>query len=71
MSSPLPGHEPCDAFIDIGPFRFECNGHLPGVTDRVRRYHDGKITHNALSPGDVGDVDVTFWTMLDDDDSPG
>ena len=56
-------HEPCAEFIDIGPFRFECDGHLPGVVKRARKCHGGKISHHATSPGDVGDVDVTFWTL--------
>lgn len=57
---------PCDEYIDIGPFRFECDGHLPGdAAQRARDYHGGKLTHHATSPQAVGDVDVTFWTMVD------
>ena len=55
---------PCSEYIDIGPFRFECSGHLPGYERRARDYHGGKVTHYATSPQAVGDVDVTFWTRL-------
>jgi hypothetical protein len=54
-------HEPCAEYFDIGPFRFECDGHLPGTI----KSHDGKLAHHATSPGAVGDVDVTFWTMVE------
>lgn len=60
--------EPCPETFDIGPFRFECDGHLPGVRERAIRYHDGKVTHISTSPQEVGDVDVTFWTNISDDD---
>lgn len=59
--------EPCDEYIDIGPFRFECDGHLPGAVKRAREYHGSKLTHHATSPQMVGDVDVTFWTYVEDD----
>jgi hypothetical protein len=59
-------HEACDEYFDIGPFRFECDGHLPGAAERARKYHGGKLTHHATSPEDVGDVNVTFWTMVSD-----
>lgn len=49
--------EPCDAFIDIGPFRFECVGHTGGP-----RARQGKIMHVSGGPEEVGDVIVTFWT---------
>jgi hypothetical protein len=58
------GHEACSEYIDIGPFRFECDGHLPGFERRALDYHDGKVTHHATSPQQVGDVDVTFWTWV-------
>ena len=65
---PSQQHEDCAEYFDIGPFRFECDGHLPGAADRARLYHDGKLSHHATSPGDVGDVDVTFWTQVEGED---
>lgn len=61
-------YEDCAEYIDLGPFRFECDGHLPGVVERAVTYHDGKIAHHATSPQEVGDVDVTFWTQVDMND---
>lgn len=58
---------PCDAHIDIGPFRFECDGHDPGARERAVRHHGGQLTHQSSSPRQVGDVEVTFWTMVDDE----
>ncbi len=55
---------PCSEVFDIGPFRFECDGHIPGAERRAALYHGGKLTHHATSPQDVGDVDVTFWTWV-------
>ena len=68
MRVATPQHGACDEYFDIGPFRFECDGHLPGAKYRAVKYHGGKLTHHSTSPGDVGDVDVTFWTMVADDD---
>lgn len=56
--------EPCAEVFDIGPFRFECAGHLPRARERAVLYHDGKLTHQSTSRQDVGDVDVTFWTIV-------
>lgn len=64
----MSGNEPCTEYIDVGPFRFECGGHLAGARERAIRYHGGKIAHHALSPQDVGDVDVTFWTWAQPED---
>lgn len=58
---------PCAEYIDVGPFRFECDGHHEGYERNARKYHGGKVTHHATSPQQVGDVDVTFWTLLDGD----
>lgn len=58
--------EPCPEFFDIGPFRFECDGHIAGAHYIAKRYHGGKLAHHVTSRGDVGDVDVTFWTMTDE-----
>ena len=55
---------PCSEYFDIGAFRFECDGHLPGVEQRAVEYHGGKVTHRASSPGHVGDVDVEWWTLV-------
>lgn len=57
---------PCSEYIDIGPFRFECDGHLDGHLRRARQWHGGKVVHRATSPQDVGDVDVTFWTWAEE-----
>ena len=58
-------HEACQEFVDIGPFRFECDGHLPGARRRAIEYHGGKLEHHATSPQDVGDVDVTFYSWVE------
>lgn len=55
--------EACAEFVDIGPFRFECAGHLPGVRQWARRYQNGRLRHDsALTPRDDGDVEVAWWT---------
>lgn len=55
----------CGEFIDIGPFRFECNTQHVGSREALFAYHGGKQTHHALSPRDVGDVDVSFWSWVE------
>ena len=62
--------EPCPEYFDLGPFRFECDGHTAHARENALRYHGGKLTHHATSPQEVGDVDVTFWTMVWDPDHP-
>lgn len=57
--------ERCDEFIDVGPFRFECDGHVPGARRRAIELHGDKLTHHVTSPQCVGDVDVTFWTWVE------
>lgn len=58
----------CDETFELGPFAFECDGHLDGANRRALEYHGGKLAHHASSPEDVGDVNVTFWTWVTSDD---
>jgi hypothetical protein len=55
----------CGEYEDIGPFRFECNIEHHGSRDTLFSLHGGKQTHHCLTRGDVGDVDVTFWTWVE------
>ena len=55
--------EPCSEYVDIGPFRFECRGHLPGEHRSARLYFNGRLRHDSpQSPREDGDVEVTWWT---------
>lgn len=60
---------PCEEVIDIGPFRFECQGH----EEVLERDANGKLVwqgrvlaphvhHSPRSPRHPGDVEVTWWT---------
>jgi len=53
----------CVETFDIGPFRFECRGHDGDYEYRAIRYHGGKVEHHSASSREVGDVELTWWTM--------
>lgn len=57
----------CPRFIELGQFRFECQGHVrPYLRHEAyaARWNGGKVEHRSASPRDFGDVEVTWWTEV-------
>lgn len=63
----------CPEFMDVGPFRFECSGHVMELEDmayiaRRRQFRRGLITHTSWSPGQAGDCELIWYTEAPDGD---